>query len=116
MSTSLERYKNTYSYKELIKKYSLDQVGIWEVRGEDANCDFGGSHHMPVLFHVHGKLQEVIENAVEQKGFWTWGAGGDFRLIRVLPIDELKNLTFLEQEKRSLEERIKQINKLIDKS
>ena len=38
-------FLNRYSGKKLLDKHSLDEYGIWEVRGESPNCDFSGSHY-----------------------------------------------------------------------
>ena len=65
---------------ELLRKYSLQTEGIWEVRGEDPNADFGGHHHQPILGYYKGRLQDVIVEAVNLSGFWTWGSGG--RIIK----------------------------------
>lgn len=69
-------FLSRYNGQELLKKYSLQTEGTWEVRGEDPNCDLGGHHQQPLLGHYKGKLQDVIEEAVNLKGFWAWGAGG----------------------------------------
>jgi hypothetical protein len=74
-------FLNTYSGRELIKKYSLDEEGLWQIKGEDPNCDMGGSHHQPDLGIVEGKLSDVIEYAVTIQGFWTWGSGGNIKKI-----------------------------------
>ena len=68
-----------YSGKQLLIKHQLSEHGIWEVRGEDPNCDFGGHHHEPKLGKVEGKLEDVIRWAVAQSGFWQWGAGGSIK-------------------------------------
>jgi hypothetical protein len=75
--TNRQKFETTYSYVTLIKKHKLDEQGIWEIRGEDPNCDFGGSHHQPYLNTVEGALTDVIDHAVGLVGFWGWGAGGD---------------------------------------
>jgi len=75
-----ERFLGTYYGKNLLEKYSLDQEGLWQILGEDPNCDFGGYHYQPDLGIVEGKLRDVIDYAVELPGFWTWGGGGDIRL------------------------------------
>lgn len=72
-------YMGTYSGKNL--KYPLSQEGTWRIRGEDSNCDLGGSHYMPELAIVEGKLEDVIRYGVQLPGFWQWGGGGDFTLI-----------------------------------
>lgn len=75
--TPVERYFLTFAGRELLKKYKLTDVGTWKVRGEDPNCDFGGTHIMPDLGTYEGKLEDVIAYAVTLPSFWTWGAGGD---------------------------------------
>ena len=72
-----EKFKSTYAYKQLIKNHSLSERGIWEILGEDPNCDMGGSHHQPSLEIVEGTLEKAIQYAVELYGFWQWGGGGN---------------------------------------
>jgi hypothetical protein len=76
-------YLNTYSGKELLKKHSLSEFGIWKVRGEDSNCDLGGPHYMPELGIYEGTLEAVIKLSVELPNFWQWGSGGDFTKVTV---------------------------------
>ncbi len=78
-----------YSGKELIKKFSLAEYGTWEVRGEDPNCDMGGSHVTPLLGYFKGKLEDVLIHAVNLKGFWAWGAGGEVKKIEPIVITKL---------------------------
>lgn len=115
--SNLSRFSKTYSGGELLSKYSLDEEGTWEVRGEDPNCDFGGYHHEPFLGYYKGKLRDVIELAVELPGFWSWGSGG--RIIKARPRkvtkvvakverrsdDEVKKLENKLAKKRELEDR-----------
>lgn len=70
-----------YSGQKLLKEHSLEEEGLWQVFGEDPNCDFGGSHHQPNLGFFSGRLTDVIDAAVELSGFWAWGAGGDIRKV-----------------------------------
>jgi len=63
--------------RNLLDKHSLEEYGIWQVKGEDPNCDFGGHHYQPDLGIYEGKLYDVITVAVELPNFWTWGGGGD---------------------------------------
>lgn len=72
-----------YNGQELLKDYELDSIGTWEVFGEDPNCDFAGSHHMPKLGTFQGKLSDVLEIAVELNGFYQWGSGGEIRKISI---------------------------------
>lgn len=73
--------KVSYSGRTLLSKHSLDEEGMWEIRGEDENCDLGGTHYMPRLGIVEGKLRDVISYAVTIPRFWTWGGGGDITKI-----------------------------------
>ena len=73
----VQHFLNTYSGRSLLCKHSLEEMGVWEVRGEDPNCDMGGYHHRPLLFRARGKLRDVIGEAVNYASFYTWGAGGE---------------------------------------
>ena len=75
--TNYEKFKSTYSYKQLMKNHSLSEHGIWEILGDHPNCDMGGSHHQPSLEIVEGTLEKAIQYAVELSGFWQWGGGGN---------------------------------------
>ena len=79
--SNYERFIKSSSYSLLLREYRLDETGIWQIFGEDPNCDFGGCHSQPSLGFVEGKLEDVIEYAVELPNFWQWGAGGDIRKI-----------------------------------
>lgn len=68
-----------YFGRKLLENHSLDEYGVWQVYGEDPNCDFGGYHHSPYLSTYEGTLREVLTIAVELGGFWNWGAGGEIR-------------------------------------
>ena len=70
---------NSYEGTKLLQKHSLEQYGVWEVYGEDPNCDLGGSHYQPNLGKVECTLEKAIHWAVEQPGFWQWGGGGSIR-------------------------------------
>ena len=110
--SALERYRNTYAGKNLFAKYPLTQNGLWRIRGEDPNCDFGGHHYQPDLGTVEGTLKDVVEYAVGLKNFWQWGAGGDIELLTVQKIDPIANkrIAELRQEAKDLEARLKEIN------
>lgn len=115
---ALENYKKyleTYSGKSLLKKHSLDEDGVWKIRGEDPNCDMGGPHIMPELGIVNGKLRDVVMYGVNLPGFWNWGAGGDFTLIgrQISTIDEnsLEAREALKEEAKELEERLKELKR-----
>lgn len=113
-TSSLEKYKNTYNYKELVKQHSLSEYGFWKVRGEDPNCDFGGSHYQPDLGTFEGKLEDVIAYAVNLPNFWQWGAGGDFNKVsKPVKIDAESNARriAIEQKIQALEEQLVEARK-----
>lgn len=73
----LDKFLQGYSGKGLLEKHYLADTGVWEVRGEDPNCDLGGYHHQPSLGLVSGHLSDAIRWAVQQPSFYSWGGGGD---------------------------------------
>jgi hypothetical protein len=77
----VQEYLNTYAGKNI--GYPLDTQGIWEVFGEDPNCDLGGSHIEPKLGLFEGKLIDVITKVVMIPNFWAWGAGGRIKLFKL---------------------------------
>jgi len=87
--TPYDRYLDTYNGRKLLEKHSLSEYGVWQIKGEDPNCDMGGIHYQPDLGYVEGTLEKVIRHAVELSNFWQWGGGGDItrasdRLIKKL--------------------------------
>ncbi len=84
-----DQFLKTYSGSRLLETHNLNEVGIWEVRGEDPNPDFGGHHHEPYIGTYKGKLVNVIKEAVESDRFWQWGAGGSIKKIEIKPIKEV---------------------------
>jgi hypothetical protein len=108
-------YIKTYSGRELLKKHSLDETGIWKIRGEDPNCELGGYHHRPDLGIVSGTLRDVIMYGVNLDKFWQWGAGGNFELIgREIPVIDANSLEVrrqLQEEASKLEERLAEIKR-----
>lgn len=81
--SNVDKFFETYGGKRLLEKHSLNDVGVWLVKGEDPNCDWGGHHHNPSLGYLSGKLSEVVTEAVEMSGFWTWGAGGEITAVNI---------------------------------
>lgn len=68
---------STHNGKNL--KYSLKEVGIWLVKGEDTSCgDWGSLSNEPSIGYFSGTLKDVIKHAVELPNFWSWGGGGSF--------------------------------------
>lgn len=110
------KYINTYSFKELMKHHDLFEEGLWEIRGEDPNCDWGGAHGHPYLGTVNGKLLDVLKTAVDLPGFWSWGSGGEVKKVNVSSIGYLKEKVSLQQEKETLLSRIKEIEKQLNQN
>ena len=72
--------------QRLLKKHSLDEDGVWEILGEDPNCDWGGYHHRPKLGTYKGKLSDIVQLAVTLDQFYTWGGGGDIEKVVITEI------------------------------
>lgn len=81
----VQEYLNTHYGKELLKRHSLTDTGVWSVKGEDPNADFGGNHYEPDLGNYRGKLSNVLEVVTKLPRFWSWGGGGKISLAE--PID-----------------------------
>lgn len=77
------RYESTNAYTNLLQKHSLDEHGVWRVLGECDNAGLAGSHTQPDLGTYEGKLDDVINTAVNLPNFWAWGAGGDIQKVTV---------------------------------
>lgn len=72
----------------LSKGYSLSEFGLWQVKGEDPNCDLGGSHINPDLGIFEGTLKDALIYAVSHKGFYQWGAGGYVTKVDTIKINK----------------------------
>ena len=92
---SLEKYSESkqkardylarsYSGRKLLENHSLNEKGLWMIKGEDPNCDFGGSHHNPEIGVFNGTLEQATVYAVQQPKFYTWGSGGKIEKINVI--------------------------------
>lgn len=79
--TKRDKFICTYFAKKMLEKHSLDEYGLWLIKGEDPNCDLGGHHYQPNLGTVEGVLSDVIDYAVELPQFWQWGAGGEITKV-----------------------------------
>ena len=83
LAAKIINYLNTtHAGKRLLTNHTLDENGLWNVKGEDPNCDMGGFHHQPDLGVVEGTLQEALEYGLAHKKFFSWGAGGDIEKIK----------------------------------
>jgi hypothetical protein len=63
---------------ELLKRggHAPSEYGVWQVHGEDPNCDLGGAHSNPLLGYFQGTFEDVCKHALTLQGFFQWGAGG----------------------------------------
>lgn len=84
MNRSYDQYLKTYSGRDLMKKHNLGEVGTWQIKGEDPNCDFAGPHHQPDLGLFAGDLGSCIKYAVELSNFWAWGGGGSISKTKIV--------------------------------
>ncbi len=111
MSNNLEKYLYGWSYKG--NPIPLDKVGIFRVRGEDLNTDFGGSRQRPELGVFRGKFEDVAAYAVELDNFWAWGSGGSIDEIKIKEItaDSSKKRKDLIDEQKLLLEKLAEIKK-----
>ena len=107
--SNFDRFMKTYSGTHL--KWPLDTDGVWQVFGEDPNCDMGGPHYNPDLGIYEGKLSDVIRAAVELPGFWQWGGGGDFRLVKIKSVSDISRKLELNAELKDLKKRMSEIEK-----
>ncbi|CAB4134218.1 hypothetical protein UFOVP273_29 [uncultured Caudovirales phage] len=108
--SNYDKFINDSTGKELLKKHSLNEKGVWRVRGGDSNCDLGGTHYMPELGIFEGRLQDVLEYAVDIKRFWSWGPG-DITKVTITKIDQFsaENRRKLLARKAELEAELKAI-------
>lgn len=74
----------TYSGKMLLNSHTLDEKGLWKIKGEDPNCDMGGHHHQPEIGIIEGTLQEALEYGVTHPNFYSWGGGGSFEKVSII--------------------------------
>ena len=109
MSNNLEKYLSGWSYKD--KPIPLDKVGIFRVRGEDLNTDFGGSRQRPELGVFRGKFEDVAAYAVELDNFWAWGSGGSIEeiVIKEITADSSEKRKALLEEQKALKKKLKEI-------
>jgi hypothetical protein len=115
---SNESLKNNTRVR-LLKEHNPNEMSTWEIRGEDPNCDLGGSHSEPLLETVSGTYRNVVEYALNLPGFYSWGSGG--RIINVKPPTNILNVdrlvdsrvVALESERSKLRSRLEEIEREI---
>ena len=86
--------------------YTPDEQGVWQIFGEDPNCDFGGHHHQPLLDTVSGTYKEVVEYALTLENFYTWGGGGEVRKLRISTMQEVSDRKQIAEKIKNLEAEI----------
>lgn len=111
MSNNLEKYLSGWSYKG--DPIPLDKVGIFRVRGEEPNPDFGGRDYQPELGIFRGKFEDVASYAVEISDFWVWGSGGSIEeiVIKEITADSSKKRKALLDEQKLLKKKLAEIKK-----
>lgn len=103
----------------LLQGRNPNEQGVWKIYGEDPNCDLGGPHHEPLLETVSGTYRNVVEYALTLPRFYSWGGGG--RIERHNPptnirnVDQMMNprVLKLEEERRKIQDRLKEIEREI---
>lgn len=87
------------------------EVGVWQILGEDPNCDLGGSHHQPTLGTVQGTYEDAVEYALELPGFFTWGGGGNIERVNIFKVDteSLRKRALLNGKRKVLTEQLAQV-------
>jgi hypothetical protein len=119
MNDRVKTFLNSYSGQALLKKHSLADYGIWKVRGEDSNPDMGGYHNPPELGIFEGKLEDVINYAVNLSGWYTWGSGGDIeayshKKIKKITADSVNELKNKRKKVKDLKAELERIKNEID--
>jgi hypothetical protein len=110
---------NEHVRNRLLAGRNPDEQGVWDIHGEDPNCDLGGHHHEPFLETVSGTYRNVVEYAIGLRGFFNWGSGGSIKRRNppgnIRNVDQLKNprVLKLESERLILQDRLKEIEKEI---
>lgn len=69
--------------------FPLNAFGIWDIYGEDPNCDMMGHHHQPFLERVKGTYADAIEYAYSLPDFVQWGSGGEINKFRPMEIRDI---------------------------
>lgn len=80
-SEKYERYLRTDIGRDLISKHKYDEMSLWRITSE-ADTGHGGKD----MGIVNGKLDDVIEYAVNLPGFWAYGSGGKINPLGPIPV------------------------------
>ncbi len=87
IDAKINDYLDSYYGRQLVEAHTLDEYGLWEVKGEDPNCDFGGVHIQPKLGIVQGTLKQALVYALNHPNFYTWGSGGKIEKVNIITMD-----------------------------
>ncbi len=79
----IEEYYKSYHGIKLLKEHNINDYGIWEILGEDPECDLAWPHSNPTICFFEGSLKDTIEYAIQQPNFYTWGCGGKIKLCNI---------------------------------
>ena len=113
-----------WSGKKLLENHTLDEYGVWQIRGADPNVNLGGYHHQPHqpdLGLHEGILEDVIRVAINMGGvFWGWGGEGSIKKYSSPKINKVDDCSVerrrkLLKKKEELEAEIAKINKTLGK-
>ncbi len=104
------------SRNRLLADYPADQIGMWQVRGEDPNCDLGGTHHMPDLGLYEGQYIDIVELALNMPRFFSWGGGGEIREVKSKKIgpNTVRQMKETKAELRDVNKRKEELEKRLD--
>lgn len=75
-----------------MSKRKADVVQVWDIFGEDPNCDLGGPHHEPHLDTVEGTYEQALAYGKKLPGWNTWGAGGRVSPAKIPNVKKLNDL------------------------
>ncbi len=70
----------------------MKDVKVWDIFGEDPNCDLGGPHHEPHLDTVEGTYEQALEYAKTLPGWMQWGGGGRVVAAKFPKVKKLNDL------------------------
>lgn len=96
---------------QLLENHLKGEVGTWQIFGEDPNCDLGGAHITPLLATVSGTFESAVEYALELRGFFTWGGGGDVKKVEVIKVDgaTLRQRSILRSKRTNLMDQLAEV-------
>jgi len=88
INDGIRKFLGSYDGAKFAEKHSLSTTGIWVIRGEDPNCDLGGSHYHPLIGYFKGTAREALEYGINDSRWIVWGSGGSIEKIEI--INEVK--------------------------